>query len=394
MAIISGARKGPIYDLDIVDKIKISPETLEETKKRFAELETLAPQVLAENETHLIELKQALDLCKHLQRECFSLPCIQDLKSSESKQLVLLRFFKSLFKSEILLPADFNSFQHMIEEFGRISIHLIFPDDHFFNLDGWMKEIVECRRLFHRYLPAVELEEGDSKGFLWTIVKDNQLRGYLFGTMHQLKTKEAVAATRLCHDIYMRLARCSIIGTEIKLYKSGFDFLKKSDIGESVENQLLKFAKRYGIVNFGLDDEGRDDNTDFELLKGWSLIQDMEIADEAVKSNPELKTLKEIADGNRGFQNCAGRAYREGDSKAMLASFSHSPKDDVDKKRQDALIRKTHGCLQSLEKAAIDRDPIPLGFFAYGIAHMLDASYPKTVVQGLIDLGYDLQPVS
>ncbi len=399
------AKRGPIYDPEIQNHT-FSPEDLEKARKDYAQLEKEAPGFQAVLDQgvkaegleviNLIMAKQALSLYQEMQRELMPLQCMQDLLVNgtsqslkpDDKQLVSLRFMKALFKmgrSTPLLPNDLPAIQGIMAEFSKISIHLIYPDDHFSELDDWMKEIVECQRLFRHFLPAVELEEGDSKGFLWTIMKDNQPRGYLFGTMHALKTKEAIAATRLCHEIYMKLTRCAILCTELKL-------TGKTAMGESVENKLLEFARSYGIVNFGLDDEGREDNVDMEFLMGWSIVQEMEFTDEDVKRNPQLKIIKEANDKAREFQNRAGVTYREGNREAFRASYQLPQPDEVEKKRQDALIRKTDACLQSLEKAAIPGEPIPLGFFAYGSAHMLDAGYPKTLVQGLRDLGYEVQP--
>lgn len=395
-------KKGPFYDPEVEKKMDIKSENLEEARKVYAELETEAPRIQAALEKgvrvegieaiQLIQAKQALALFLNMQKDLLSLPGMQNLlfnRSSDSlkpddKQLVFLRFMKALFKTPVLF-GDLNSVQGFIAEFSKLSIYLIYPDDHFAQLDDWMKEIVECRQLFSRYLPAVELEEGNSQGYSWAIVKNNQLRGYLFGTMHQLKVKEAVTATLLCHDIYMRLARCSVICTEIKLPG-------ESGMGDSVENHLLKFARSYGIVNFGLDDEGRDENTDVEFLIAWNFVQDLEFTEEDVKRNPQLKIIKEAADKNREFQRSIIKAYREGNHEAMIASLPRTPKDEVEKRRQEALISKTHACLQSLEKAAIDGQ-IPLGFFAYGCAHMLEEGYPKTVVQGLRDLGYEVDRI-
>ena len=96
----------------------------------------------------------------------------------------------------------------------------------------------------------------------------------------------------------MKLTRCAILCTELKL-------TGKTAMGESVENKLLEFARSYGIVNFGLDDEGREDNVDMEFLMGWSIVQEMEFTDEDVKRNPQLKIIKEANDKAREFQNRA-----------------------------------------------------------------------------------------
>ena len=413
--VVSVTKNGPIYDPDMERKMlspgKISPEDLTKARESFAELETIAPrcqsildpeqfsQMVSQKEVpdvlKLIEAQQALIFFGNMQKHLLSLPSMENLlfKGSmqsltpDENQLLFLRFFKVFFnsaRSQAFLLGEHKRVQQIMAEFSKISIHLIFPDDHFALLDDWMKEIVECQRLFRPFLPAVELEEGDSKGFFWTILKDNQLRGFLFCTMHGVNAKGAVAATRLCPDIYTRLTRCSVICTEIKLSE-------KSAMGESVENQLLEFARSYGIVNFGLDDEGREDNTNMELLMQWSIVRQSNITDEDVRRNPQLKFVKEAIENEREFQNRVGRAYREGNLEALIASLPPTQRNDVDKRRQDALIRKTHACLQSLEKAAVNGDQIPLGFFAYGAAHMLDKSYHKTVVQGLKELGYDIQ---
>ena len=185
------AKRGPIYDPEIQNHT-FSPEDLEKARKDYAQLEKEAPGFQAVLDQgvkaegleviNLIMAKQALSLYQEMQRELMPLQCMQDLLVNgtsqslkpDDKQLVSLRFMKALFKmgrSTPLLPNDLPAIQGIMAEFSKISIHLIYPDDHFSELDDWMKEIVECQRLFRHFLPAVELEEGDSKGFLWTIMK-------------------------------------------------------------------------------------------------------------------------------------------------------------------------------------------------------------------------------
>ena len=120
-------------------------------------------------------------------------------------------------------------------------------------LSSWIKEILICRSLFQSTLSSANFGSGLSKGFLFVIrqVDDTVRRtvGYLFGTAHKLKGEEQ-KILHLNQKVLKNLKKCPVLLTEIK-----------SEVNDtSVEGSLVSFAREWGIVNLGIDDETYREN--------------------------------------------------------------------------------------------------------------------------------------
>jgi hypothetical protein len=368
-------------------------------------------QLTIENPTP--EVKNAvlpLVMMMNLDKELFSLPCISDPNSKSlnlnQQQILQFKFFKALAltaasTAKFLNGGNIEPLKFFASEFSKSSFRLVVEEKDLKYLDEWVKEIVDCQRLFQTFLPPSVCETGKSKGFSCTIKKNGELRGWLYGTMHNCTTKEMTNAGKLSESVYQRLKQCSVLGTEIKIFT-------ESDKG-SVENSLMAFARANAIVNLGLDSVERDRGQESpQKQAGGSILE--HVSENALLSLIESKNISEenrqalqqyLTAKQNNVKMCDQLAllYQEGDytkTKEAFEGIASGVKDselpDVKIKRQTDLIQHTHACLLALEKA---RDPtagIPKGFFAYGFAHLFcDKIYPQTMESGLQALGWEIE---
>lgn len=353
-----------------------------------------------------------IDFVLNMERELYSLPFLsntsQNLLSDSEQQLFLLKFFKTIAltafnSSSIVKERDIESIRYFISELSKCSIHMLMTESDFKNLDIWIREITECQQLFRKFLPLVEPLQGESKGISFSIKKNKELRGWLFGTMHDFKTPEMYKTGNLCGVIYQRLFQCAVICTEIKLASQGSQ-------GDSVENHLLNYAKANGIVNLGLDALDRDlelSGCNVKQLQRQSFWEDAfsnestmheliskEGGNEQLKAQlREALELKKSRDKKLDQLACA---YQQGNSnlleELLEKVYGETPLEDVSLSRQSALIKNTHACLLAFEKARSGNGEVSKGFFAYGAAHLIcNKYYTLTLAQGLGELGWEVE---
>ncbi len=395
------------YDLETYSKLPTAEELvkLRETNAQFENEQKPKLNALFEaNVSTTKDIHFGFHFLNNVQNEVFSLPFISESHLEDhQQQLFLLKFFKALFLTAAntenwLNEKDLKPIQSFISEFSKCSIKRIINDSDFDHLDLWIQEAVECQQLFRTYLPSFEPKVGTSKGFLFKILKRGEIRGWLFATMHNIHSPEMLEATKLCGSIYKKLFQCALIATEIKLSGSSLG-------GDSIENHLLQFARSHGILNLGMDYEDRDCDFEPEQFEKQNLLTNISIDEsllEKTVGNEILHNqLKETIENKKkltGIMDQLAFAYMQGNADRFIEIdkevYTDSSPSDLDEKRQMALIKNTHNCLLAMEKVKFE-NTVPKGFFPYGTSHLLEHKlHSKTIVQGLTELGWDVEPDS
>lgn len=236
-------------------------------------------------------------------------------------------------------------------------------------LPQWVDEIIECQKLFKPFVTFPILNEEGAKGVMYKIQTEGKTLGYLFGTFHYALSLELYKATKLSATVVKRLLKSTILGTEIKLNPNKGSLL-------SVEDRLLKIARKQGIVNFGIDTEERDG------LMGQVLgLSETDNQMSCEEKEVIMQSLDEFA-----------KAYQIGDVEKL--SLIANKESDLDWK----LAQKRDVCMAQnmdafLKVAKSKKEPYR-SFFAIGTNHLLHHrdGYESTRIL-LTKLGWQLKLV-
>jgi hypothetical protein len=396
----SGREIPKIQDTDL-PQLRETLNGLHELKQKF----THALQNSKLDDAKLKEARLVFNLALKLENEFAFLadPKVTSLDDNQ-QQLVNVKFLKTIFSvasesADLLSKKENESVKEFIPIFSNSSICDTLDESNRDNLDVLFHEIITAQHAFSKILTPPVYEKGDSIGILYRIQKAGTIRGYLFGTMHDLKTPEMLKTANLSEEIYKRLFQCAILGTELK-FTQGTE-------GESVENSLIAFARQRGIFNLGLDSKERDVGTDLiqraNTRLGEILIDENMTIPENMDPDKkaELKKLIELKKKGKEALNQIARAYCEGNSSEIYRLFENERKENpvdeprhIEQKRQAAMIQNIDACLHALERVKRDSsEEIPKGFFGVGLAHVIcDQEYSPTIVEGLAQLDWNLLP--
>lgn len=166
----------------------------------------------------------------------------------------------------------------------------------------WIKEILTCRSLFQKTLPAPDCGSGLSKGIFYTIKKTGQVVGYLLGTLHNLLPGKAHIVD-LHPKVLKKLDKCPVLLTEIKNQPNNI----------STEKTLVDFAQKRGICQLGIDDvdyrksintitfDSSEEGLDENEKRDWEQYQDSYYKGDhkALEKNPLSSAVEEDDTANQ-----------------------------------------------------------------------------------------------
>lgn len=308
----------------------------------------------------------------------FSLPCIQEASLAFPldvgiAQTAVLGLIQALYQSPDLTEKLINEpLQALHEPFSDCVLEKCVTESSKRNLEDILKHALKCRNAMRQSLPSLVFERGSSKGFLFKIQKKGTTRGYLYGTMHYLVTEKLKKAADCTLLVQKKLSHCVIIGTEIKV---------KDDKTESVEGRLLDFAKKNGIVSFGIDTPLRDE---------WEKELEVEPKKEGVSVQESIDFAHAVLE-----TYCAGNfdAFT-----ALLEKTVHheSPKFiTVHEQRNSAIADNIDLFLKSFESIAHkENGEIHRAFFGVGSSHLAATKLtPGSIPKLLREKGWDVRLV-